>query len=89
MAINQTSKQLNIVSNLVTQATALDDALEEAQSLIAQYAQAGTLLDETLENSDLKHINANDVLTLSYLFDNLLTWINAEFRRDILRKVRK
>lgn len=89
MAINQTSKQLNIVDLLVKQATALDDALEEAQSLIAQFAQAGTLLDATLEASELKHVNANDVVTLNYLFDNLLTWINAEFRRDILRKVRK
>lgn len=89
MAINQTDKQLNVVDQLVEQATRLDDVLDEAASLIAQYAQAGTLEDETLEGTALQHVDANDVTLLTYRFNDLLAWINDQFRRDILRKVRK
>ncbi len=89
MAINQTNKQLNIVDRLIEQATRLDDVLDEAESLIAQYAQAGVLENETLEGTEVQHIDANDVTLLTYRFNDLLAWINGEFRRDILRKVRK
>lgn len=89
MAIDQTDKQLNLADRLVEQATRLDDVLDGAQSLIAQYYQAGTFEDVTLENSALQHISASDVVTLVSSFDALLTHMNAASRRDILREARK
>lgn len=91
MAIDQTKKQLNLVDGLVTQATLLDDVLDEVASLIAQYAQAGTVQDATLLGSELKHIDAGDVTTLIGAFDALVTHMNepGQYRRDIFRKVRK
>ena len=90
MAINQSDKQLNLVDQLVQLATDLDDALDEAAALLAQVPHAGTVTDELLASTPvLHHIDANDVLTLSYGLTSLLAWINDANRRDILRKVRK
>lgn len=89
MAINQTNKQLNIANKLADQAAVLDDAADDWSSLVAQYAQAGTIIDATLENSELKHVAAADIgLTVTRLTE-LVTWLNGSNRRDILRKVRK
>ncbi len=88
MAIDQKDKQLNIVKKLIDQATKIDNALWEAEALIAEYAHAGTLLDLTLAESTLKHVDANDITTLTYGINDMIAWINAAFRRDIFRKVR-
>lgn len=89
MAINQTNKQLNIANKLADQAAVLDDAADDWASLVAQYAQAGTFTDATLEASELKHFSAADLATLVTRFGDLVIWLNGSNRRDILRKVRK
>ena len=89
MAIDQTEKQLNVASRLLTQAEAFSELLKQTQELVAEYAQAGTFTDPVFEGTALKHIMASDLATLVTRFNDILTYINASGRRDILRKVRQ
>lgn len=89
MAIVQTDKQLNLASKMVTVGEKLDDLANEMTQLAAEWPQAGTVVDATLEGSSLKHINAADLATLITRFADLTTWLNGSNRRDVLRKVRR
>lgn len=89
MSIVQTDKQLNLASKMVTVGEKLDDLANEMTQLAAEWAQAGTILDATLEGSSLKHVNVADLTLLNTRFTDLTTWLNASQRRDVLRKVRR
>jgi len=89
MAVDQTSKQRNLATNLIQQAVALEAILTQAEALVAQHPLAGEYKVLTFEGTDLQHIDGADLSTLIAGFDALLAWINesGQFRRDIFRKV--
>ena len=87
---DQTNKQLNLVDRMANAATQFDALLAEMEQQIAEYAQAGTIEQATLDSSaSLMHIEVADVTNLVTRWGQATDWINASYRRDVLRKVRK
>jgi hypothetical protein len=92
--MDQTAKQLALAGKLRNAAIALDDLAAEVQQLAAEFPLAGAMTDAIFANTSLAHMDANDVASLVARFsadnanDGLVGWLNAGFRRDILRKVR-
>lgn len=87
---DQTNKQLNLVDRMANTAEQFDALLTEMEQQQAEYAQAGTLEQATLDSSaSLMHIEVADVTNLVTRWGQATDWINASYRRDVLRKVRK
>ena len=87
---DQTNKQLNLADRMANTAEQFDALLTEMEQQQAEYAQAGTLEQATLDSSpSLMHIEVADVANLVTRWSQATDWINDSNRRDVLRKVRK
>lgn len=96
MAEIQTERQRDWVQNAVDIATRLDNLLDEADAHFARYnsldiANSGDndTNEAVWDNNDTKHTSKEDMATLVTRIAEHAAWWAADWRRDILREVRK
>ncbi len=83
-----TAKQLNWTQRAMSAAVELDELVTELAELTSEYPFVGNISQGTLDASSLKHIDAADLNILVARYTDIAAWLNAQNRRDVLRKLR-